>query len=97
MRNFLLGKLLILLLIISAFGAIYSSFANRQLAHEWQKLQESQNKMQEEYGRLMLEYSTLAAPSRIEQIARNQLNMVFPKKQDTQVLNIKNGVKTSDK
>jgi len=84
-----LEKLLVLLLVLSALGAIYSSFVNRQLAHEWQALQDSQNKMQEEYGRLMLEYSTLAAPSRIEQIARNKLNMVFPKKQDTQVLNIK--------
>lgn len=89
MKAVVLEKLLVLLLVLSALGAIYSSFVNRQLAHEWQSLQNAQNKMQEEYGRLMLEYSTLAAPSRIEQIARNKLNMVFPKKQDTQVLNIK--------
>ena len=89
MNTALLQKLMVLFLILTALGAIYSSFVNRQLAHEWQALQQSQNKMQEEYGRLMLEYSTLAAPSRIERIARDQLKMVFPKKQDTQVLNIK--------
>ncbi len=89
MRTELLQKLLVLILVLSALGAIYSSFVNRQLAHQWQALQQSQNKMQEEYGRLMLEYSTLAAPSRVEQIAREHLNMVFPTKQNTQVLNIR--------
>lgn len=92
MVSILVQRLSVLLLILTALGAIYSSYVNRQLAHEWQTLRASQNTMQEEYGRLMLEYSTLAAPSRIESMARGELRMVFPKKQDTQVLNLKNAM-----
>lgn len=72
----------------SAVGAVYSSYINRQLAHDWQTLMAEHTDMNEEYGRLMLEYSTLAAPSRVEQIARDRLQMAFPKKEDIKVINI---------
>jgi len=78
----------VMLLLISAVVVILVSFENRSKAHQWQALMDEHNKLQEEYGRLMLEYSTLAAPSRVEVLARQKLNMVFPDKHNTQVLQL---------
>ncbi len=77
-------------LMLSALSVVYCSFINRELAHEWQALGETHTQLQEEYGRLMLEYSTLAAPSRIEEMARKKLNMVFPDKGNTRVIQLNN-------
>lgn len=77
-----------LILFANALLVILVSFENRELAHEWQALGEEHDKLQEEYGRLMLEYSTLAAPSRVEYIARQKLDMEFPDKNNTQVIEL---------
>jgi len=82
------GKLLAMVLMLSALAVIYTSFINRQLAHEWQILGNDHTLLQEEYGRLMLEYSTLAAPSRVEELARQRLNMSFPNKNNTRVIQL---------
>ena len=85
-------KLSSLVLLICAVSVVYTSFVNRHLAHEWQALGKQHDVLQEEYGRLMLEYSTLAAPSRVESIARKNLEMLFPQKQNTQVIQVSNGL-----
>jgi cell division protein FtsL len=87
MKNWPL-KLCGAVLMLSALSVVYCSFANRELAHEWQKLGQTHTQLQEEYGRLMLEYSTLAAPSRIEVMARKELHMVFPSKDNTRVIQL---------
>ncbi len=84
------GKLTAVILMLCALAVIYCSFVNRQLAHEWQKLGNAHTQLQEEYGRLMLEYSTLAAPSRVEDMARKKLNMAFPDKKNTRIIQLDN-------
>ena len=81
-------KLSALGLMVCAVAVVYASFVNRHLAHEWQALGDRHNELQEEYGLLMLEYSTLAAPSRVERTARKQLNTKFPDKNNTRVIQI---------
>lgn len=78
---------------ISAVAVVYTSYANRQLAHQWQNLGNEYGQLQEEYGRLMLEYSTLAAPSRVEVIARQKLDMQFPDKLNTRVIEVHDFIK----
>ena len=80
----------ILVILISALAVVFTSFHNRQLARQWQVLGESHNTLQEEYGRLMLEYSTLAAPSRVEAFARQKLEMQFPDKSNTRIIQFEN-------
>lgn len=82
------GKFAAVFLMICAVAVVYCSFSNRQLAHEWQQLGQAHTQLQEEYGRLMLEYSTLAAPSRVEEMAREKLNMLFPNKDNTRVIQL---------
>lgn len=81
-----------LVLLICALAVVQTSFTNRHLAHEWQALGKQHDVLQEEYGRLMLEYSTLAAPSRVEELARKKLGMQFPNKKNTQVIQVTNGL-----
>ena len=76
----------VFVILICALAVVFTSFHNRQLARQWQVLGESHNTLQEEYGRLMLEYSTLAAPSRVEAYARKKLNMQFPDKSNTRII-----------
>lgn len=76
----------VIVILICALAVVFTSFYNRQLARQWQVLGESHNTLQEEYGRLMLEYSTLAAPSRVEAYARKKLNMQFPDKSNTRII-----------
>lgn len=79
-----------LLVLMCALAVVFTSFHHRQLARQWQVLGESHNALQEEYGRLMLEYSTLAAPSRVESFARQKLNMQFPDKSNTRIIQFSN-------
>jgi cell division protein FtsL len=81
-------KISALVLLFSAMSVVNVSFEHRKLVHQWQALENEHNKLQEEYGRLMLEYSTLAAPSRVEAIARQQIKMIFPNKNNTRVIQI---------
>ena len=80
------AKLAFLILFVCALAVVFVSYHNRQLAHQWQAQSNEYAELQEEYGRLMLEYSTLAAPSRVENIARKQLNMQFPNKFNTRII-----------
>jgi cell division protein FtsL len=82
------AKWVFVVLMVCALAVVYTSYANRQLAHQWQKFGMQYAQLQEEYGRLMLEYSTLAAPSRVEVIARQKLNMQFPDKLNTRVIEV---------
>lgn len=79
---------IVIFLFVNALFVVLVSFENRELAHEWQALGTEHDELQEEYGRLMLEYSTLAAPSRVEYIARQKLDMEFPDKSNTQVIEL---------
>jgi cell division protein FtsL len=81
-------KISALILLVSAVSVVYVSFEHRKLTHQWQALGSEHNAFQEKYGRLMLEYSTLAAPSRVEAIARQKLKMIFPNKNNTRVIQL---------
>ena len=77
-RMFVANALLIGLVVISAFGTIFSTHACRALYTSLQVLESSQWHLQEDYGRLLLEQSTQASHYRVEKIARSDLEMVAP-------------------
>lgn len=81
-RMVFICALLLLLVIATALGVVYSSFKSRQLFSELQRLDREAIHLEEDWGRLLLEQSTWASPARIEQLARARLNMVVPESQD---------------
>ena len=64
--------------LLSAFGTIYSTHACRGLYASLQVLEHSQWYLQEDYGRLLLEQSTQGSHYRVEKVARGELDMVAP-------------------
>ena len=75
----LIASLLVLLLVVaSALGVIYSSYKSRQLFSDLQQQNRETMRLEEEWGRLLLEQSTWASHARIEHLAKSKLNMVVP-------------------
>ncbi len=70
--------LLVVMLVLSALGVIYSSYESRQLFSEVQQLNRESIALDEEWGRLLLEQSTWASHARVEQAATEKLQMVVP-------------------
>ena len=70
--------LLLVLVMGSAFGMIYSKHQSRKLFVEVQQLHKKIDELNIEWGRLQLEQSAWSAHGRVEQIARKKLNMNLP-------------------
>lgn len=76
--GFWLGAVLLALVVTSALGVIYSSYKSRQLFSELEQQKRQAMSLEENWGRLLLEQSTWASHSRIERLAKSQLDMVIP-------------------
>ncbi len=74
----LIVGLLIVLVVASALGVIYSSYKSRQLFSDLQQQSRETVQLEEEWGRLLLEQSTWASHARIERLAKSKLNMIVP-------------------
>lgn len=70
--------MVLLLVLVSALGVVYSSYKNRQLFGDLQQQSYETMHLEEEWGRLLLEQSTWASFERIERLAKSELNMVEP-------------------
>lgn len=64
--------------ILSALSVVYVSHLCRQLYNELAKLEQQANALQVEWGRYLLEQSSWASLSRVEQLAKSQLQMRVP-------------------
>lgn len=75
----LLSSFFILVLVVaSALSVIYSSYKSRQLFSSLQIEVRQAMQLEEEWGRLLLEQSTWASHTRIERMAKENLNMIVP-------------------
>ena len=74
----IVGAVLLVLILASAFATIYSTHACRALYTKLQELESTQWYLQEDYGRLLLEQSTWASHYRVEKVARGDLGMGAP-------------------
>jgi cell division protein FtsL len=62
----------------SSIGLVYSKHYSRKLFVELQSLQQAKDGLITEFGRLQLEQSAWSAHGRVENIAREQLQMSVP-------------------
>ncbi|KGM06643.1 Cell division protein FtsL [Methylophaga thiooxydans] len=77
---------MIVVVIISAVGVIYSKHLSRNEFIQLQQLEKQRDLLNEEWGRLLLEQSTWGSPSRVEQQASRRLQMIVPKADMTVVI-----------
>ncbi len=73
-----LDVMLLVLVIACALGVVTSQHKARKLFVDLQYEKERAQQMDVEWGKLQLEQSTLAMPSRVEKLARQQLQMHLP-------------------
>ena len=66
---------LIVAVIASALGVVYSTHYSRKLFVELTELKKTRDGLNVEWGQLQLEQSTWATQGRIEELARTKLNM----------------------
>ena len=67
-----------LAVLVSALAVVYVEHRARTAFVELQDLREVRDELDVEWGRLQLEQSTWATHGRIEQVARERLNMYIP-------------------
>ncbi len=70
----------------SAIGVVYCRHLDRRLHIDLQKLQQSRDALHVEWSRLLLEQGTLASDVRVEQVAREQLDMIIPRTEEIWVM-----------
>lgn len=70
--------MLLSLVMLSAFGVIYTKHQSRKTFVEIQQLHKHIDELNVEWGRLQLEQATWSAHGRVEAMARSQLKMQLP-------------------
>ncbi|HHH45475.1 MAG TPA: cell division protein FtsL [Thiotrichales bacterium] len=81
-----LTMVLLLAAVASAIGVVWSRYRSRVLFVELQGLERTRDALEIEWGRLQLEQAALAAPGRVEQVARQQLHMHVPGPEETVIV-----------
>ena len=82
----ILVAVLILASVVSAIGVVHARHQHRQLFVELSRLEKARDELNIEFGRLQLEQATWAESNRIDQVARNRLDMKFPEAGDIVVV-----------
>lgn len=67
----------------SAFGVVYSTFESRHATHQLEELRREAAGLKVVAGQYLLEQSSLAAYSRVEGIAKQELGMLDPAAEQT--------------
>ena len=70
----------------SALGVIYVENSERHVFSELQSLQQTSDQLQIERSQLLLERSTWGAPTRVQNIAENRLEMSNPKSDQIKIV-----------
>jgi len=71
---------LLMLVVLSALGVVYTKYRSRMLFAEIQKLELELDLYEMEWGQLQLEQNTWSEHSRIERLARTRLGMTLPER-----------------
>lgn len=77
-KELVLSMGLVLVMVLTALGVVYSSHISRELFAEQAFLQERNDQLQLEWAQLLLEQSAFTSPSQIESVAVNELEMILP-------------------
>ncbi|MEC9483805.1 MAG: cell division protein FtsL [Halomonas sp.] len=81
-----LVAVLVLLVLGSALAVITSAHMTRIQYARLQQLERQKDRLQTEWGQLLLEESTWSAPSRIERLATERLDMHIPELSEIKVI-----------
>ena len=86
MKELLLLVLLLMAVMVTSLGVVYTQHTSRQLFVEMQSLREQQDQLFTQFGQLQLEQGTWSTHGRIERIASEKLNMHIPRIGDVEMV-----------
>ncbi len=86
MKEWLIMLILLLAVMVTSLGVVYTQHVSRQLFVEMQFLRDQQDDLLTEFGQLQLEQSTWSTHGRIERIASEKLNMRIPQISDVEMV-----------
>lgn len=75
----LLRLLLVVAVVSSALGVVWSTHTHRSLVSDAELLSARSHRLSVEWGQLQLEEAALAHPGRVDAAAREQLGMELPR------------------
>jgi len=78
MQNWFYSMALVLLVMTSAIACVYAKHESRKLFTELQSLIDERDRMEVDWGRLQIEQGTWSTYARVEQVAREKMNMRLP-------------------
>lgn len=84
--------LAVALVLMTALSLIYVKDLNRQLYSEFETLRQNQEELKIQKDQLLLEQNTFAAQARVQEMARDRLNMISPDASSIVTLKV-NGLK----
>ncbi len=77
-RNVFIVFAMLVIVEISAVAVIYTTYKNRALFSELEKMRDGAEEMQVVWHQLLLEQSTLASFNRVAEVAQTHLKMSIP-------------------
>jgi len=77
-RDVFLIFVMLIIVEVSAVSVIYTTYKNRALFSELEKMRDDAEEMQVAWHQLLLEQSTLASFNRVSEVAKNHLKMSIP-------------------
>ncbi|MFT4675397.1 MAG: cell division protein FtsL [Reinekea sp.] len=75
--------------LITAFGIVSVTYQTRGQFALLEQSRQAQQVQWEEWGRLLLEESAFSSPSRVERVAREQLEMILPSVENIRAMEYK--------
>jgi cell division protein FtsL len=77
---------LLFFVLMSALSVVYVINLHRVTCGQMQMADQKTHRLQLQWGQLLLEQASLATPARVERLAKDKLQMVFPTHEKTFVL-----------
>ena len=78
--------ILLLAVLVSAMGVVYTQHTSRKLFVSVQSLKDEHDDLLTQFGQLQLEQSTWSTHGRVERIASKQLQMIIPKFREVKIV-----------
>lgn len=86
-RPWLIIAGLVIAVMVSAIGSVYAKHETRKLFTELQELTIERDRLEVDWGKLQIEQSTWSTHARVEQLAREQMDMHSPAPEQTSLIN----------
>ncbi len=86
LQNWFYSMALVLLVMASAIACIYAKHESRKLFTALQGLIDERDRMEVDWGRLQIEQGTWSTYARVEQVAREKMNMRLPDAEQIELL-----------